>query len=217
MTQRLPRPLRRDKDSFRDDRLFILACDDTFAPRQYFGFFALSRVKIHVVPTKDGSSAASHVLQRLLEIEHEEDDERWLLLDTDHYIHGTHLAAFMETLTQARKNGIQVALSRPSFEVWLLLHHLEESSLEPGATAGKIEAALRTELGQYNKSNLKREHHPLSAVCEACLRARRLDKSVIGGEIPAQTTTRVYQLWDSIVSSALPAQLPVELRRLTRS
>ncbi len=169
-----------------------------------------------MVPTKDGSSAASHVLQRLLEIEHEEDDERWLLLDTDHYIHGTHLAAFTETLTQARKNGIQVALSRPSFEVWLLLHHVEESSLEPAATAGKIEAALRTKLGQYSKSNLKREHYPLSAVCEACLRARRLDKSVTGGEIPAQTTTRVYQLWDSIVSSALPSQLPLELRRLTR-
>jgi hypothetical protein len=33
MTQRLPRPLKRDKDSFRDDRLFIVACDDTFAPR----------------------------------------------------------------------------------------------------------------------------------------------------------------------------------------
>jgi hypothetical protein len=49
-----------------------------FAPQQYFDFFRLTRVQIHVVPTPDGSSAASH--QR-----------------------------------------VNVALSKPSFELWLLL------------------------------------------------------------------------------------------------
>ena len=31
---RNPRPIERDKKEFRDDRLFIVACDDTFAPKQ---------------------------------------------------------------------------------------------------------------------------------------------------------------------------------------
>ena len=48
---RQPRPLARDSASLRDDRLFIVACDDTFAPKQYFDFFRLTRVHIHVVPT----------------------------------------------------------------------------------------------------------------------------------------------------------------------
>ncbi len=81
---RQPRPLARDSQSLRDDRLFIVACDDTFAPKQYFDFYRLTRVKIHIVETADGTSAAPHVLERLLQYEHDPDDELWMLLDTDH-------------------------------------------------------------------------------------------------------------------------------------
>ena len=69
LLNRQPRPIpSRDKDpaSLRDDRLFIIACDDTYAPQQYFGFFRMTRVQIHVIPTVDGTSAAQAVLERLL-------------------------------------------------------------------------------------------------------------------------------------------------------
>lgn len=36
---RKPRPIKRHEATFRDDRLFIVACDDTFAPKQYFEFY----------------------------------------------------------------------------------------------------------------------------------------------------------------------------------
>jgi hypothetical protein len=72
---RQPRPLMRDAASLRDDRLFIVACDDTFAPKQYFDFFRLTRVQIHVIQTTDGTSAAPHVLDRLLNrFDHDPDD-----------------------------------------------------------------------------------------------------------------------------------------------
>ena len=92
---RKPRPIStRDKDpeSLRDDRLFIVACDDTYAPKQYFAFFRLTRVKIHVVPTLDGTSAAEYVLERLLSFEYGEGDERSILfmLRKEH----TYLAFF---------------------------------------------------------------------------------------------------------------------------
>jgi hypothetical protein len=45
-------------------------------PKQYFDFFRLTRVQIHVVPTVDGTSAAAHALRRLLSFDHDEDDER---------------------------------------------------------------------------------------------------------------------------------------------
>jgi hypothetical protein len=67
----------------RDDRLFIVACDDTYAPKQYFDFFRITRIQIHVVLTEDGTSAAEHVLGRLQGIDHDDDDELWLPLDTD--------------------------------------------------------------------------------------------------------------------------------------
>jgi hypothetical protein len=54
LVRRKSRPLSRDTGSLRGDRLFIVACDDTFAPKQYFDFFRIARVKIHVVPTLDG-------------------------------------------------------------------------------------------------------------------------------------------------------------------
>ena len=131
LIQRQPRPLTRDAASLRDDRLFIVACDDRFAPKQYFNFFRLTRVQVHVVPTPDGSSAARHVLDRLLRVDHDEDDERWMLLDTDHCVQGTHLAGFVEALAEAKRQRVNVALSKPSFELWLLLHHVEESALGP--------------------------------------------------------------------------------------
>ncbi|MGA2594605.1 MAG: RloB family protein [Bryobacteraceae bacterium] len=214
LVPRQPRPLTRDATSLRDDRLFIVACDDTFAPKQYFNFFRLTRVQIHVVATPDGSSAASHVLDRLLRFEHEGDDELWMLLDTDHCVQGAHLASFVETLREAKRQGVHVALSKPSFELWLLLHHVEESALGMLSAAKDVEDALRATLGQYNKTNLKRGHYPPASVYNACIRAERLDATVAGGDIPSDNTTRVYRLLKAIVAKALPQQLPLELRGL---
>jgi len=211
---RKPRPLKRDADSLRDDRLFIVACDDTYAPKQYFDFFKITRVQVHVVPTEDGTSAAEHVLERLRNIEHEEEDELWMLLDTDHYIQGTHLASFTAALAAAGQLGVNVALSRPCFELWLLLHHKEEAEVVPFSSAKEVEKALREELGQYNKTKLKQEHFQLESVFNACSRAERLDATVPGGEIPEGNTSRVYLLWKAIAAKALPSQLPEELRAL---
>jgi hypothetical protein len=203
--------------SLRDDRLFIVACDDKFAPKQYFDFFQLTRVQVHVVPTLDGSSAAQHVLNRLLNIDHDVDDELWMLLDTDHYAQGTHLANFTADLAEAKRQGVNVALSKPSFELWLLLHHVEETALGALPAATDVEEMLRARLGQYNKTHLKREHYPLAAVRDACIRAERLDATVTGGDIPNGNTTRVYLLWKAIAAKALPSQLPPELHGLLQS
>ena len=165
-----------------------------------------------MVPTEDGTCSSQDVLRRLLEIQHEEDDQLWLLLDTDHYTTGTHLRTFTETLRDARQNGVEVALSRPCFELWLLLHHADEHGVRLLPDASAVEKALRDQLGSYNKTNLNSEHFPLKSVRLACERASRLDLIVEGGEIPQQNTTRLYLLWKSVISKALPSQLPQELR-----
>ena len=211
---REPRPLTRDSATLRDTRLFIVACDDTFAPKQYFNFFRLTRVQIHVVETPDGTSAALHVLNRLARFDHDEDDELWMLLDTDHCAQGTHLGSFVEALAEAKRRNVNVALSKPSFELWLLLHHLDETGCAALLTAKEVEEALRAKLGQYNKTKLKHEHYPIASVCEAYIRAQRLDATVKGGDIPTENTTRVYRLWKAIAAKTLPSQLPAELRGL---
>ncbi len=211
---RKPRPLSRGNGTMRDDRLFIVACDDTYAPAQYFNFFNLPRVQVHVIPTRGGTAAAKHVLTRLLEVDHEEDDERWMLLDTDHYTQKSHIRGFTETITDAKRNRINIALSRPCFELWLLLHHVEESAVGSLENAKETESALRKQLGEYNKTHLKNEHYLLASVRDACERAQRLDRTVNGNDIPASNTSRVYLLWKAIVANVLPMQLPPELRNL---
>jgi hypothetical protein len=192
----------------------MVACDDTFAPKQYFDFYRLPRIQIHVVRTPDGTSAAPYVLERLLQKEHEPDDELWMLLDTNHYTQGTHLASFVQALAEARRQGVNVALSKPCFELWLLLHHLDETGIGVLPAAKDVEERLRAVLGEYNKTNLKRAHYPHASVYDACVRAERLDRTVEGGDIPRENTSRVFLLWRSIVTKALPQQLPPELRAL---
>jgi len=217
LTPRKPRPLIRDAACLRDDRLFIIACDDTYAPKQYFEFFRIPRIQVHVVetPKEDTSSHAAHVLERLQKFEHDEDDELWMLLDTDHCIKKGHIKSFKRAIKDANNQGIKIALSRPCFELWLLLHHVDESAVASLKNAQETEGALRGALGgQYDKTNLKLEHYPLATVRDAYLRSRKLDKIIVGGTIPKGNTSRVHLLWDAILAKSLASQLPSELKDL---
>ncbi|MDM8548568.1 RloB family protein [Desulfobacterales bacterium HSG2] len=214
LIQRKPRPLDREQADFRDDRLFIVACDDTFAPRQYFSFFNITRVQVHVVSTQDGSSVAKYVLGRLLEFECEDDDELWMLLDTDHCTQGNHFKGFIQAIEEAERRGVCVALSKPCFELWLLLHHVEEAEVVSLSNARETESALRTVLGEYNKTRLKETDYPLNSVRDACIRAETLDRTVVNAYNPEKNTSHVYRLWKAIAAKALPSQLPDALRGL---
>ena len=211
-----PRPLTRDSDSLRDDRLFIVASDDSFAPKQYFDFFRLARVQVHVVetPLDENRCHAIDVLNRLEGIEHEDEDERWMLLDTDHYVNGPHVKEFSRIIKEAGEKGISVALSKPCFELWLLLHYADKDAVTKLDSAKSVEKALRQLLGEYNKTSLKREHFPIESVAKAYQQARDLDKAALGGEIPQTNTSRVFRLWEVIIRKSLPSQLPPELAAL---
>jgi RloB-like protein len=214
ITTRRARPLARDKQVFRDDRMFIIACDDTYAPKQYFQLFKIPRIQIYVVETKDGENSADRVLDRLLDFDHRPYDERWLVLDTDHYTQGTHLQSFTAALTRARQNGIRVALSKHCFELWLLLHHVTETDLPNLPDCSAIDSELKRVLGGYDKTSLNSVKFPLSAVREAYLRAQRLDQAAAGEEIPTAVTTRIYRILAAISEKAPANQLPEELRNL---
>ncbi len=207
-----PRPLARGEGTLRDDRLFLVACDDTYAPKQYFSFLKLNRVQIHVVHTDDSNSAAVYVLERLQKVSHEDDDERWMVLDTDHCIEPNHFPSFIKAISDARQAGIKIALSKPCFELWLLLHHVDENAVMSLRNAAETEVALRGVLGEYSKCNLKPEHYPLETIAVAIDRAERLDAKVSGGDKPDGNTTRVYLILKAILASIPVTQRPEELR-----
>jgi hypothetical protein len=218
---REPRLLARDKPPvrYRDDRIFLVACDDHYAPKQYFGFFDMRRIRIIVAAAEDNRSAPRHALDRLRkqrkDMKLRARDECWLVLDTDHHLEDNHRPNFIELIREAEKDRIHVALSRPCFEFWLLLHHENWQGASALARCGDVETRLRSAVGEYNKTELKREHFVNGSVEAATLRAERLDASVAGGHLPAGPTTRIYKLIRAIVAKALPADLPRELRQLS--
>jgi len=215
LLRRVRRPIRRHDGALRDDRLFVIACDDTYAPKQYFDAFQLPRVQIHVVPTEDGGSVAKHVLDRLAKVDVDPDDERWMLLDTDHCTTRTHLEGFLGALQEARQKGIRIALSKPCFEVWLALHHMDDAAeLLDCANAKAVAKLMKKLLGVYDKTRVNAAGLSFAHVRAACDKAREIDAKVVGGDNPESVTTRVYLLWESIVSKALPSQLPPELMEL---
>lgn len=213
LTSRKLRPLTREVSEYRDDRLFIVATDDTYAPLQYFNGFKFSRVRILIVPTIDGTSSASHVLARLNTFEAEEYDQRWMLLDTDHYIRPDHAAQYTQSIKEARQKGIFIAISRPCFDFWLLLHHVSDlDRLSAIGNAKDVLTELRGELTVFNKTNLDMSKFPLSSVSHACRTAKALGLSVKGGDRPESPMSDVYKLWKEILSSTPKNHLPEELR-----
>ena len=59
-----PRPLTREEQAYRDDRLFVVATEDTHAPERYFGLLSNPRIHVQVSPTECGLSAPEHALVR---------------------------------------------------------------------------------------------------------------------------------------------------------
>ncbi len=61
------------------------------------------------------------------------EDEKWVLFDRD--TEDKRDDDIPEAMREAAKHGVQVALSHPSFELWLLLHFQQFSSQEGGRSA----------------------------------------------------------------------------------
>jgi hypothetical protein len=200
-----PRPLTRQESIYRDDRLFIIATEDTHAPKQYFDIFQNPRIKVRILPTEGGLSAPEHVLQRLdgfmREYQTMEDDEFWLMLDTDHWVEPNHIAGFDQVCREAKDKGFKLAHSNPCFEVWLLLHVTDLDSSERFSRCEDVVQRLRDALGGYRKRRIDHDQLSMETAALAVDRAEGLDISP-GDRWPQQTGTHVYR----IVKKLLPGR-----------
>lgn len=205
LLNRKPLSIGRGERKLRDDRVFVVATDDTYAPAQYFDHLPLPRVRIMVIPTPTDTtqSAPVHVVQRLKDAfkgvserkQIQSGDEFWVLLDTDHHFSGAHLAGTLAAIQTAQHVGFEIAVSNPCFELWLLLHHVD---VPPGTTFGQcdvVESQIRDHLGQYNKTSIKAGQFPLDRVPDAIRRARTLETKP-NAPWPEQVGTHVYRLME---------------------
>lgn len=120
----------------RDSRLFIIVAEGE-REDAYFQYFHLKnqRIRISIVPREQNASAPKHFLNRLEKFEKEglwspkDNDALWFVLDVDAWKreHIDELIAACE-----KDKNWNIAISNPSFEVWLLFHlidNLEELSV----------------------------------------------------------------------------------------
>lgn len=191
-----PRPLSREDHPLRDARLYIIATEDTHAPQNYFLLFKNPRIKIHVLPTEDSRSAPVHVIRRLdafrSQYELMEDDQLWLMLDTDHWTEANHVATFEAVCREAIQKRYKLAHSNPCFEVWLLMHFSALNGMEFRRCEDVI-LRLREQLGTYSKRTIRREYFTPSTIRDAVSRAEAADENP-DARWPPAPGSHVYKL-----------------------
>ena len=199
---RRKRPLDRNTDVLRDTRLIVIASEDRYAVQQYFEFFRSHRIQFKCLETEDGRSAPEHVLQRLNDYFEEfdigEGDEFWLVSDTDHWIEPGHIKGFIASIRQCRDKGINVAVSRPCFELWLLLH-FDDFPSNPDLSCQEIGELIRRSAGAYNKRKVYNLPITDEAVANAISRSKA-NASDESGEIPTELETRIHLILDELVA-----------------
>lgn len=201
---RRKRPLDRSSGVVRDANLIVIASEDKYAVRQYFDFFHSTKIQFEVLETNDGRSSPEHVLARLdgyMKL-HEigEGDEFWLVCDCDHWIASGHIDNLVRVTQECRQKGIKVALSNPSFELWLLLHFAEfprDNNLSTAVAEERIRAAV----GAYDKTkvyNLEITHQRVQAAIKRS--SENFDSS---NAIPNRPQTAVHLIIQDLVARGM--------------
>jgi hypothetical protein len=215
---RKKRPLDRKANPVRDTSLVVIASEDRYAVRQYFDFFQSIKIQFKVLETQDGKSAPEHVLNRvkdyLEEFEIGENDSFWIVCDCDHWVEPSHIQNLTQVLQQCRQKGIQIALSNPCFDLWLLLHFADFPK-EDTLTCDEVADKLRAAAGSYNKTkvyNLKIDDEKVSAAVK-----RAVDKHPSLQEIPKRPQTAVHLIIQSLVAKRIISVRPATEAAATKA
>ena len=192
---RQERNLDRDAGVLKDASIIVVASEDTFAVKQYFKRFRTKKIEYRVLPTLDGCSSASALLERLDEFRKSnttsDDDKFWICFDLDHRGQGSHANSLNAILAACHSKKYGVAISNPSFELWILLH-FEDLNSNSDTTNEGISARLSEIHGGYNKAKCC-GHLPFTVdrVHLAIERARKLDT---GNALPTTPMANVYRI-----------------------
>jgi hypothetical protein len=114
-------------------------------------------------------------------------DEVWCVVDTDQYDTDT-------AVVEARRRNVQLAVSNPCFELWLLLHHADCRAF--CQDYDEVKRRLLKHLPAYEKTRLDFADFA-AGVGDAVKRARDLDPT--GADHRRNPSTNVWQLVERIL------------------
>jgi len=146
---------------FRDASLILIASEGEKTEASYFSFpFLLHRrVKILPIPSNNGKSSPSHVLDNLKKEAKKynltKGDRLWLVIDRDRW-RPYQISEVMGK--RVCRLNIRVAISNPCFELWLYLHFAKLPS-DPVSNSKMMVKLLRKIKGSYQKHTLISEDY----------------------------------------------------------
>jgi hypothetical protein len=154
------------------------------------------RVQVKILETTEGYSAPAHVLQRLRDFRETYDlgpeDQLCLVIDKDRWPAGQ----LGEVAAQSRAGGFLLAVSRPCFEVWLLLHFTDLPEDHQRKTCRHFKQLLKSVVPAYDGTHLD----PMvfaERLDSAMKRARELDTAP-DARWPNTCGTRVHRVIEAI-------------------
>lgn len=158
-------------------RVLIVCEGEETEPTYFNGFRIVKRLSREIIDVKNCKDAGGTLPKQLVEFAKELRDDSegygdsydsvWCVFDRDKHLR------IDEAFVQARDNGINVAFSNPSFELWYLLHFRDQGAHIEG---GAVVKALRKHIKRYEKSNdLYKTLEPKQQ--KAIERARQLRRS----------------------------------------
>ncbi len=199
------------KSGIRDARLIVIACEGAVTEPEYFNAvrsrFILhpSRVHIEIIERQENKSAPEYVLEVLDDFTREysltKDDELWIVIDYDRWGE----KKLSQESAKAVQKKYRLAVSRPCFEFWLLLHFIDADTLTEKDIAyleGKGCKAAKSMLHTFLKdkpAGVRKVDVYMPKVHDAIEHARRLDTDP-EHRWPNSVGSRLYRLMESILS-----------------
>lgn len=184
----------------------LIVCEGRVTERQYFKAFQhqVRNSRVHVEVSKETGVPLTVVEcavrlrdEAASEAKRQRDenllwDQVWGVFDVDEHPN------LDKALELAQSEGILLAVSNPSFELWALLHFQDQRAF---ASRQQVRASLKTYLADYEKSLDFDAMHPHYA--DALRRAQELDHDAdVHGASGRNPSTGVHRLTQTIVTTA---------------
>ncbi|MEU9564283.1 RloB family protein [Streptomyces sp. NPDC048161] len=141
-------------------------------------------VSVKIIERPKAPSQVVAYTAKLLESAAEEYDQAWCVFDVDEF------TDIDRAVTEAGRHGIEIALSNPCFELWLLLHFTDHRGHAP-SYAHLVPHLNRHAAGGYSKTDLDFRSYE-GTWREAVCRARELAPE--GKESEVNPSTGMWRL-----------------------
>ncbi|VAX38888.1 hypothetical protein MNBD_PLANCTO02-2826 [hydrothermal vent metagenome] len=198
----------RSKQPVDSKPLILIVCEGEVTEPEYLSGFAKAcrnaRVTIEVeggkgVPKTIVECAKEYKKEAEKRAKKEKDDNLkydaiWCVFDVD-----TH-PNIPAAINMAGDNDIELAISNPCFELWLLLHFQEQPGMQD---CNKLASMIKKHLSSYSKKNKHVDYLDYSAgYDDAVKRAKQLETNAGDEEWKRNPTTGVYLLTEKIKAAS---------------